>query len=67
MSDVVGLNWCAWEPTIQGPAYLGWRLLLRQDQSTGQVEGVQGLLWGITLSRRLDWLSIIHAEVAAVT
>ena len=44
---MVNLNWCAWEPTLKGPAYLGWRLLLGEDQSIGQ-EG-ESLGWGRTL------------------
>lgn len=42
---MASLNWCAWEPTLKGPAYLGWRLLLGEDRSVGQEGGVLGE-WG---------------------
>lgn len=42
---MASLNWCAWEPTLKGPAYLGWRLLLGEDRRIGQEGGVHGE-WG---------------------
>lgn len=39
---MANLNRCIWEPTLKGPAYLGWRFLLEEDQSIGQKGEVLG-------------------------
>lgn len=48
---MVSLNWCAWEPTHKGPAYLGWRLLLGEYQRTRQ----EGAVLGVGRNSEAGW------------